>query len=83
MAGADLGFGKKSWNGLWERRQLLRGVGIVLPELPAWVGKGGADDVLDAAAAAWTADRVAQGLAEALPAGGEGGRGGRAVAIWY
>jgi predicted RNase H-like nuclease len=83
MAGADLGFGKKTWNGLWERRQLLCAAGIVLPERLPSVRKGGADDVVDAAAAGWTADRVARGVAEALPAAAEVGRDGRAVAIWY
>lgn len=57
---------KHTRTGLFERRALLEGEGIVLPDrLP--VGAGTAD-ILDAAAAAWSARRIARGEHETLPA---------------
>lgn len=60
-----LRWSKKSWNGQHRRRQLLAGAGIHLPErLEPPAGKLPADDLLDAAAAAWTADRIADDRAQ-------------------
>jgi predicted RNase H-like nuclease len=60
LAGAPLAFAKRTWNGHRERLRLLRRAGIRIPErLDA--GLAPADDVLDAAVAAWTATRIAQG----------------------
>jgi predicted RNase H-like nuclease len=82
MAGAPLVHSKKSWNGLSERRALLSDAGIVVSErLPGTVGRAAPDDVLDAAAAAWTARRVAAGEAASIPDPPET-IDGRAVAIW-
>lgn len=67
--GKPPGFSKKSWNGQAERIALLRKHGIEIPtELsnPA-VGVIPPDDLLDAAAAAWSANRIAQGKADAVP----------------
>ena len=47
-------------------------------KVPPWV-----DDVLDAAACAWTAARYERGLARSPPDLPEVGDDGRAVAIWY
>lgn len=59
---------KKTWNGQNARREALAAAGIVLPaELPA-AGLAPPDDVLDAAAVAWSAGRIAQGEASTLPA---------------
>jgi predicted RNase H-like nuclease len=72
---------KKSAGGALERIELLRRDGIQLGQLDA----GGAvslDDVLDAAAAAWSAVRIASGTAETLPSPPES-VGGRGVAIWF
>lgn len=73
---------KKTWAGAAERRRLLEEEGI---ELPADIGSPGlhvpVDDVLDAAAAAWTAHRVATGRAERV-APERRARGGREIAIW-
>lgn len=60
-----LGASKHSWNGFFLRRQLLTDAGIHLPDrldvaLPIV-------DVLDAAAAAWSAHRIAVGEAVLLP----------------
>jgi predicted RNase H-like nuclease len=72
---------KKSAGGALERIELLRRHGIELVQL----GEASAaplDDVLDAAAAAWTAWRIATGAASCLPDPPEQS-GERNVAIWY
>jgi len=81
MAGAPMAHPKRSWNGLMERRALLVANGIRVPDdLPGC--DAAADDVLDAAAVAWTAARKARGEARTLPEEPPWD-GGRAVAIWY
>jgi predicted RNase H-like nuclease len=81
LAGRHLRYSKRSWNGQMERRRLLAAAGVELPdELDG--GEAGADDVLDAAIAAWTADRKLRGEAQTLPADPPV-VDGRAVAIWY
>ncbi|WP_433167181.1 DUF429 domain-containing protein [Kribbella sp. CA-247076] len=68
MAGRPLVHPKSTWAGGEERRQLLAAAGM-LPG--ADVGQAGeyaaVDDVLDAAAAAWTARRYADGRAVSHP----------------
>lgn len=68
MAGAPLAAGKTTWAGVERRRHLLADNRIVLAgDLgPAGVAAR-VDDVLDAAAAAWSARRVAAGNAMQLP----------------
>ncbi|HYV01949.1 MAG TPA: DUF429 domain-containing protein [Actinomycetota bacterium] len=46
---------------------MLASVGIEVPEELPQAGKATADDVLDAAAGAWTAHRVATGHAGTFP----------------
>ncbi len=82
MAGDALRWRKKSWNGLHERRRLLAAEGIEVPESIEGVGAVPADDLLDAAAAAWSARRILRGDAVSLPALPEQ-HGGRQIAIWY
>jgi predicted RNase H-like nuclease len=80
-SGRPLRCGKKTAGGVLERLQLLAGHGITL----GYVGTAGSapvDDVLDAAAAAWSANRVALGTACSLPDPPEE-LNGRSVAIWY
>lgn len=82
MAGTVLRWSKKSWNGYSERRRLLSGVGLSIPDqLPDSVGSVPVDDVLDAAAGAWTAKRYAAGDAETLP--DEMPLPGFGEVIWY
>jgi predicted RNase H-like nuclease len=81
LAGSHLGHAKRSWNGQMERRRLLAMAGIVLPDQLA-AGRAAADDVLDAAIAAWSAARRAKGEATTLPAEPPL-QDGRPVAIWY
>lgn len=83
LKGKPLPHPKSTWAGIEERRGLLRDVGI---ELPADLGEAGAraavDDVLDAAAVSWTADRYAAGRATSLPEVPEQYDDGPAAAIW-
>lgn len=74
---------KKSWAGQMVRRSLLQAAGIVLPDELGYAGRVPPDDVLDAAAAAWSAHRIAQGLARPLPDPPQLDRTGRPIAIWY
>jgi predicted RNase H-like nuclease len=68
MSGTPLPASKRTWNGMQQRVAALAAVGI---ELPRELGRAGAaagtDDVLDAAAVAWSARRVAQGVAVSFP----------------
>ena len=57
---------KKSCGGALERIELLRRHGIELEDLDA-AASAPLDDVLDAAAAAWSAYRIAAGTARTLP----------------
>ena len=75
---------KKQWNGHAERRALLVAAGIVIPDaLVGDAGTAAADDILDAAVAAWSASRIASLAATSLPAPPEHDGDGRRVAIWY
>lgn len=68
MAGKPLEVSKHTWEGIELRRHLLSEEGIELPhELGAAGRRAGVDDVLDAAAAAWSARRVAAGSMRTLP----------------
>ena len=79
--GGPLRHRKKSAGGALERMQLLRDHGIVLRDLGA-AATVPLDDVLDAAAAAWSATRIVHGTARSLPDPPEP-RDGRQIAIWY
>jgi predicted RNase H-like nuclease len=72
---------KRSWNGASARRRLLAEVGIEIPDELGDAGRVPPDDVLDAAAAAWTAGRIAIGRAICLPADPPL-QDGRPIAIW-
>jgi len=67
MSGDELQFPKTSWNGLKHREELLAHHGIQLPDNLGEAGVAKPDDVVDAAAAAWTAHRYATGNAGRLP----------------
>jgi predicted RNase H-like nuclease len=78
--GLPLRHRKKSAGGALERIELLLRHGIEL-ELGV-AASAPLDDVLDAAAAAWTAARIAEGVARTLPEPPEL-VDGRTMAIWY
>ena len=71
---------KKSAGGALERIALLNSQGIVLDHLDE-AGSAPLDDVVDAAAAAWTANRIGLRTAEAVPAAPN--HGVRLGVIWY
>jgi predicted RNase H-like nuclease len=84
LATTPLAAGKRTWAGSVERRRLLAGAGIAIPDDLGPAGRGaGVDDVLDAAVAAWTARRLADGTAHCLPDPPERDAHGRSIAIWY
>lgn len=74
---------KKSWAGMRERVQVLRGAGIELDDLGEAGTHAGVDDVLDAAAAAWSAARLVGGNGQSFPSPPERDPvTGREIAIW-
>jgi predicted RNase H-like nuclease len=83
MASHQLAWPKTSWNGFHERVELLEAERIELPSAIADIGSAGTEDVLDAAAAAWSARRIAEGVAASLPTEPRQFVDGRALAIWY
>lgn len=83
MANRPLSHPKSTWAGSEERRALLRAAGIVVPaELGVAGEMAGADDVLDAAAALWTALRYASGASVSYPTTPESYGDGHDAAIW-
>lgn len=83
MKGTPVLAPKTSWNGQMERRALLAAAGI---ELPAELGDAGLtapDDLLDAAAAAWSAWRVHTGRAKIVPVSARGASLEQHGVIWY
>lgn len=81
MAGNEIQFSKTTWNGQKDRERLLTENEIRVPDDLADPGAAKPDDVLDAAAAAWTARRYALNQANSLPAVIQ--PGGPSSAIWY
>jgi predicted RNase H-like nuclease len=64
-------FGKLSWEGMRRRTKMLHGAGIDVQYIRDETGLIGADDLIDAAACAWTARRYAAGNAARFPAQAE------------
>lgn len=80
IKGEPLEYSKKTWNGQSERLHLLNSAGIHLPKsLPGKLGNIPPDDLLDAAAVAWSANRIANQLASSFPAKSTSQR----HKIWY
>jgi len=68
MVGAPLQYSKKSWAGMNLRRSALQQAGIDIDEIIDYAGgNASTDDLLDAAAAAWSADRIQRGVQESFP----------------
>jgi predicted RNase H-like nuclease len=83
LAGGPLTARKATWAGIAHRRRLLAEAGVSLPDDLGPAGAvAGVDDVLDAAAAWWTAKRVSGGTAYSLPDPPERLEDGRTGAIW-
>jgi predicted RNase H-like nuclease len=74
---------KSTWSGIRERLDALRYAGIVLDDIGTAGAMAGADDVLDAAVAAWSAARLHRGDGISLPNPPETAPDtGRPIAIW-
>ena len=83
LAGAPLTDSKSTWAGAVRRRQLLADAGIELSGDLGLAGRqAGVDDVLDAAAVAWSAGRIARGVARHVPDPPERFSDGIPCAIW-
>jgi predicted RNase H-like nuclease len=80
MAGAPLAASKHTAPGRDERRRLLAQAGL---EIPAAIPAALAGDVLDAAAVAWSAQRIAAGQAVTVPSAPQRDARGREIAIRY
>jgi predicted RNase H-like nuclease len=83
LAGHPLRHPKSTWSGSEERRSVLARAGLVVPAQIGLAGAmAGTDDVLDAAAASWTALRYAKGQAVCHPGTPERFGDGHEAAIW-
>jgi predicted RNase H-like nuclease len=82
MKNGPLEFSKKTWNGQMERRSLLQAQGIEIPNQLDPAGSVPPDDLLDAAAAAWTAWRADRGKADVLPSSNTGRPRNTRQMIW-
>jgi predicted RNase H-like nuclease len=78
MHGEPLAHPKTTWSGQALRVRLLREQGIDLPDDPGPAGRVAPDDLIDAAAVAWSAHRIATGGAERIPPDGD-----PRAAIWW
>ncbi len=78
MNGEPLRFPKRSWNGQMDRRRLLANNGVEVSDDLGAAGAFSPDDILDAAAAAWTASRILSRRAQTIPPRPDG-----APAIWF
>jgi predicted RNase H-like nuclease len=79
LAGAPLPESKHRPAGQALRRSVLAAAGLDIPDDPAW--RRATADVLDAAAVAWTARRIAAGQATVLPDPPQTGEDGLEIAI--
>lgn len=82
MLGRHVPYPKRTWAGTELRRGLLADAGIELAADLGTAGTAGVDDVLDAAAAAWSARRVLAGYATSRPDPPEVFGDGIPCAIW-
>jgi len=83
MRGTPATASKKTWHGMSERLAALRAAGIMLDDIDPVAGSMiGADDVVDAAAAAWTGRRVALGVARCLPSQPDAPSATDGAAVW-
>jgi predicted RNase H-like nuclease len=74
---------KKTWGGLHARLDLLAEQNLRLPADLGDANRVGIDDIVDAAAAAWSARRIALGSARSFPASPQQRMpSGRPIAIW-
>ena len=83
LLGAPARASKKTWAGMVERRRALEAAGISLDRIDGVAAvRASVDDMLDAAVAAWSAARIAEGTARSLPDPPALDAAGQRVAIW-
>jgi len=82
MGGAPVEHSKRTWAGQRARAGLLAAMGIHVPDELGAAGAAGPDDVLDAAAVAWSAARIAAGEHRCVPDPPERDDANRPIAIW-
>jgi predicted RNase H-like nuclease len=82
LVGAPLTYGKKTWAGQGLRRAALGRAGIEIPNDLGAAGAAAPDDVLDAAIAAWSANRHARAATRSLDPRFVDAAG-RTITIWY
>ena len=75
--GVSLEWSKTSWNGAGLRLRILESQGVIVPQDLGATGAVEIADVLDASIAAWSADRIARGVALSFPSASQ-----RIGAIW-
>ncbi len=82
--GRPLRYSKKDGRGLLERLSLLEehGFALEIARPSEWEGEFSFDDLLDAAAACWTTERIRAGQADAMPENGEVDARGRTMQVW-
>jgi predicted RNase H-like nuclease len=83
MNGGPLTSRKRTCDGRRERLELLAREGVHIDDGALGRCPAPDDDVLDAAAVAWSAQRIASGRACSFPDPPERDTDGRPVAIWY
>jgi predicted RNase H-like nuclease len=84
LKGSPLLHSKRTPEGARERLELLEGAGLIVePSLVIRRESVAADDVIDAAVVAWTAERARRGLAQCIPDPPEVFSDGHSAAIWY
>lgn len=82
LGGAPMAYAKTTWNGQAARRTVLAAHGVVVPDGIGAAGRAAPDDVLDAAAAAWSAHRITTGRAVSYPDPPQRSASGQEIAIW-
>ena len=82
MTGAPMSSPKRTWNGFQERLMVLASRDLEVPVDIGDLGRASPDDVLDAFAAAWTADRFSRDEAVSVPEQPTQFDGDRPIQIW-
>lgn len=83
MGNGPASMSKKTWHGQRDRIARLESNGIVVPTDLGAAAAASPDDILDAAAAAWSAHRIATNVSGSLPNPPQINERGQRVAIWY
>ncbi len=83
MGGRPAPFSKKTWQGQHDRVERLEAHGITIPAKLGKAAQVPPDDILDAAAAAWSAHRIAMNRCGTIPIPPQINERGQRVAIWY